>query len=209
MKWPVLQSWFSLKYIAIEGNIGAGKTTLAKQLSKRLKGRLVLEEFADNPFLEKFYGDSERYAFSVEMAFLADRYHQLSELPTSGDLFQSYIIADYAPFKSLIFAQNNLSQDEFRLYREFWQMAFQHIRQPDIIIFLNRSYSSLQRNIAKRGRSYEQNLPTDYLERLTERYSNYLKHFWEGKILRVDADKVDFLHSETDVISLIEEIHEI
>lgn len=198
-----------MKYIAIEGNIGAGKTTLAKRLSKKLRGRLVLEEFADNPFLEKFYEEPERYAFSVEMAFLADRYHQLSELPTSGDLFQSYIIADYAPFKSLIFAQNNLSQDEFRLYREFWQMAFQNIRQPDIIIFLNRSYPSLHRNIEKRGRSYEQNLQTDYLERLTERYSNYLNHFWEGKILRVDADKVDFLHSETDVISLIEEIHKI
>lgn len=198
-----------MKYIAIEGNIGAGKTTLAKRLSKKLRGRLVLEEFADNPFLEKFYEEPERYAFSVEMAFLADRYHQLSELPTSGDLFQSYIIADYAPFKSLIFAQNNLSQDEFRLYREFWQMAFQNIRQPDIIIFLNRSYSSLHRNIEKRGRSYEQNLQTDYLERLTERYSNYLNHFWEGKILRVDADEVDFLHSETDVISLIEEIHKI
>ena len=198
-----------MKYIAIEGNIGAGKTTLAKRLSKKLRGRLVLEEFADNPFLEKFYEEPERYAFSVEMAFLADRYHQLYELPTSGDLFQSYIIADYAPFKSLIFAQNNLSQDEFRLYREFWQLAFQNIRQPDLIIFLNRSYSSLHRNIEKRGRSYEQNLQTDYLERLTERYSNYLNHFWEGKILRVDADEVDFLHSETDVISLIEEIHKI
>lgn len=198
-----------MKYIAIEGNIGAGKTTLAKRLSKKLRGRLVLEEFADNPFLEKFYEEPERYAFSVEMAFLADRYHQLSELPTSGDLFQSYIIADYAPFKSLIFAQNNLSQDEFRLYREFWQMAFQNIRQPDMIIFLNRSYPSLRRNIEKRGRSYEQNLQTEYLERLTERYSNYLNHFWEGKILRVDADEVDFLHSETDVISLIEEIHKI
>ncbi len=198
-----------MKYIAIEGNIGAGKTTLAKLLSKQLKGRLVLEEFADNPFLEKFYADQERYAFSVEMAFLADRYHQLSEIPSSGDLFQSYIIADYAPFKSLIFAQNNLSQDEFRLYREFWQMAFYNIRQPDLIIYLNKSYPALQENIKKRGRSYEQNLQTEYLERLTERYSYYLKHFWEGKILRVEAEEVDFLHSETAVTSLIEQIHSI
>lgn len=195
-----------MKYIAIEGNIGAGKTTLAKLLSKKLKARLVLEEFADNPFLEKFYEDQERFAFSVEMAFLADRYHQLSEIPSSGDLFQSYIVADYAPFKSLIFAQNNLSQDEFRLYREFWQMAFNKIRQPDLIIYLNRTYPSLQRNIQKRGRSYEQNLQTDYLERLTERYSYYLKHFWDGEILRIDADEVDFLQSETSVNSLIEQI---
>jgi len=198
-----------VKYIAIEGNIGAGKTTLAKLLSKKLKARLVLEEFADNPFLEKFYEDQERFAFSVEMAFLADRYHQLSEIPSSGDLFQSYIVADYAPFKSLIFAQNNLSQDEFRLYREFWQMAFNKIRQPDLIIYLNRSYPSLQRNIHKRGRSYEQNLQTDYLERLTERYSYYLKHFWDGEILRIDADEVDFLQSETAVNSLVTEIERI
>ncbi len=195
-----------MKYIAIEGNIGAGKTTLAKLLSKKLKARLVLEEFADNPFLEKFYEDQERFAFSVEMAFLADRYHQLSEIPSSGDLFQSYIVADYAPFKSLIFAQNNLSQDEFRLYREFWQMAFNKIRQPDLIIYLNRTYPSLKRNIQKRGRSYEQNLQTEYLERLTERYSYYLKHFWDGEILRIDADEVDFLQSETSVNSLIEQI---
>ncbi len=195
-----------MKYIAIEGNIGAGKTTLAKLLSKKLKARLVLEEFADNPFLEKFYEDQERFALSVEMAFLADRYHQLSEIPSSGDLFQSYIVADYAPFKSLIFAQNNLSQDEFRLYREFWQMAFNKIRQPDLIIYLNRTYPSLKRNIQKRGRSYEQNLQTEYLERLTERYSYYLKHFWDGEILRIDADEVDFLQSETSVNSLIEQI---
>lgn len=195
-----------MKYIAIEGNIGAGKTTLAKLLAKKLKARLLLEEFADNPFLEKFYDDQERYAFSVEMAFLADRYHQLSEIPSSGDLFQSYIIADYAPFKSLIFAQNNLSQDEFRLYREFWQMAFGNLRQPDLIIYLNRSYPSLQRNIRKRGRPYEMNLQTEYLERLTERYSNYLKHFWDGEIMRIDADSVDFLQSESSVNTLIEEI---
>lgn len=195
-----------MKYIAIEGNIGAGKTTLAKLLSKKLKGRLVLEEFADNPFLEKFYQDQERYAFSVEMAFLADRYHQLSEIPSSGDLFQPYIVADYAPFKSLIFAQNNLSQDEFRLYREFWSLAFNTIRQPDLIIYLNRSYGSLQGNIKKRGRSYEQNLENNYLESLSKRYSYYLKHFWDGKIIRVEADDVDFLQSETAVDSLIDEI---
>ncbi len=195
-----------IKYIAIEGNIGAGKTTLAKLLAKQLKGRLILEEFADNPFLEKFYQEPERYAFSVEMAFLADRYHQLSELPSSGDLFQPYIIADYAPFKSLIFAQNNLNEAEFRLYREFWQMAFNKIRQPDLIIYLHRSNPNLIQNIKKRGRSYEQNLKEDYLLKLTERYGVYLKNFWDGDILRIDADLQDFLHSESDVLSLIDRI---
>lgn len=196
----------NLKYIAIEGNIGAGKTTLAKILSKRLKARLVLEEFADNPFLAKFYEEPERYAFSVEMAFLADRYHQLSELPSSGDLFQSYVIADYAPFKSLIFAQNNLSEAEFRLYRQFWQMAFQNVPKPDLLIYLQRTNSSLLSNIHSRGRDFEQNLKEPYLMKLTERYSFYLNHFWEGRVLRIDADAKDFLHSETDVQWLIDEI---
>lgn len=195
-----------IKYIAIEGNIGAGKTTLAQILAKRLKGRLLLEEFADNPFLEKFYKEPERYAFSVEMAFLADRYHQLSELPTSGDLFQSYVISDYAPFKSLIFAQNNLSEAEFRLYRQFWHMAFHQVPQPDLLIYLHRSHASLMQNIQKRGRNFEQNLKEPYLVKLTERYSFYLNHFWEGEILRIDADATDFLHSEDDVQRLIEEI---
>lgn len=195
-----------IKYIAIEGNIGAGKTTLAKILAKRLKGRLVLEEFADNPFLEKFYQEPERYAFSVEMAFLADRYHQLSELPSSGDLFQNYIIADYAPFKSLIFAQNNLSEAEFRLYRQFWQMAFQNIPKPDLLIYLQRSHENLLVNIHNRGRDFEQNLETPYLKKLTERYNFYLNHFWTGKVLRFDADSMDFLHSESDVQQVIDAI---
>lgn len=195
-----------IRYIAIEGNIGAGKTTLSRILAKKLKGRLILEEFADNPFLEKFYDDPERYAFSVEMAFLADRYHQLSSLPASGDLFSSYIIADYAPFKSLVFAQNNLNDAEFRLYREFWQMAFQNVPQPDLLIYLQRSPQSLMKNIEQRGRSFEENLKKDYLIKLTERYGIYLNHFWKGKILRINADLKDFLHSETDVQSLIEQI---
>jgi len=195
-----------IRYIAIEGNIGAGKTTLSRILAKKLKGRLILEEFADNPFLEKFYDDPERYAFSVEMAFLADRYHQLSSLPASGDLFSSYIIADYAPFKSLVFAQNNLNDAEFRLYREFWQMAFQNVPQPDLLIYLQRSPQSLMKNIEQRGRNFEENLKKDYLIKLTERYGIYLNHFWKGKILRINADLKDFLHSESDVQSLIQEI---
>ena len=110
------------------------------------------------------------------------------------------------PFKSLIFAQNNLNEAEFRLYREFWQMAFNKIRQPDLIIYLHRSNPNLIQNIKKRGRSYEQNLKEDYLLKLTERYGVYLKNFWDGNILRIDADLQDFLHSESDVLSLIDRI---
>lgn len=184
-----------MKYIALEGNIGAGKTTLSKLLAKELDARLVLEEFEDNPFLAKFYQDPKRFAFSVEMAFLADRYHQLQKIQASEDLFQPLLISDYAPFKSLIFAQNNLEQEEFNLYREFWQMALGKLRQPDLIIYLNRPVNSLQSNIQKRGRDYELNLESQYLEKLSERYAFHLKNHWQGKLIHVEADDWDFLKS--------------
>lgn len=182
-----------MRYIALEGNIGAGKTTLAKLLSEELNARLVLEEFEDNPFLSKFYEDPKRYAFSVEMAFLADRYHQLNRIQSSEDLFQPLLISDYAPFKSLIFAQNNLEAEEYKLYREFWQMALGKLRQPDLIIYLNRPVDSLQSNIQKRGRDYERNLKSNYLEKLSERYAFHLKNHWQGKLIHVEADEWDFL----------------
>ncbi len=193
-----------MRYIALEGNIGAGKTTLAKLLAKELNARLVLEDFEDNPFLAKFYEDPRRYAFSVEMAFLADRYHQLQGLQSSEDLFQPLVISDYAPFKSLIFAQNNLEEAEFKLYRDFWQMALGRLRQPDLIIYLNRPVDSLQRNIHKRGRDYEQNLANQYLEKLSERYAFHLKNHWSGKLIHLEADDWDFLkepESLSDFIS--------
>ena len=183
----------SPKYIAIEGNIGAGKTTLSKLLAKQLNARLVLEEFEENPFLSKFYKDPKRYAFSVEMAFLADRYHQLNQIQLTEDLFQPMVISDYAPFKSLIFAQNNLSEEEFNLYREFWKMALGKLRQPDLILYLNRPLDSLQQNIRKRGRDYEMNLESSYLEKLSERYAFYLKNQWSGKLIYIDADEWDFI----------------
>ncbi len=188
-----------VNYIAIEGNIGAGKTTLSKLLAQELNARLILEGFEDNPFLKKFYEDPNRYAFSVEMAFLADRYHQLQALQSTEDLFQPLIISDYAPFKSLIFAQSNLEEDEFRLYREFWQMALGKLRQPDLILYLNRPLSSLQNNIAKRGREYEKNMSIPYLEKLSERYAFYLKNNWQEKLIYIEADNWDFLQDENQL----------
>lgn len=196
------------KYIAIEGNIGSGKTTLAKLLSERLNARLVLEEFEENPFLGRFYEDKERFAFSVEMSFLADRYHQLNNLPTTQDLFLPNLVADYAPFKSLIFAQNNLSEVEFQLYRKFWQMALGKVRQPDLLIFLHRPLESLLRNIDKRGRFYEKNMSHNYLLRLNESYASFIKQNWASKVIDLNADSFDFLHSESDVEQVVDAVLE-
>ena len=188
-----LKEFKEYRYIAIEGNIGVGKTTLAKLLAKQLNARLVLEEFADNPFLEKFYEDQKRYAFPVEMAFLADRYRQLQALENTQDLFQPILVADYAPFKSLLFAQNNLEEQEFLLYRNFWELSLGKLPSPDLIIYLKRPMESLQRNIVERGRSYEQSLPLEYLQTLEKRYKYYLEHSWNGPIQEVFADDYDFL----------------
>ncbi len=196
------------KYIAIEGNIGSGKTTLAKVLATKLQARLVLEEFEENPFLGRFYEDKQRYAFSVEMSFLADRYHQLNALSATQDLFLPNVVADYAPFKSLIFAQSNLPEAEFQLYRKFWKMALGKVRQPDLLIFLRRPIESLLNNIDKRGRSFEENMSENYLLQLSESYASFIKQNWQADLLYLDADSFDFLHSESDVNTVVDKILE-
>jgi deoxyguanosine kinase len=191
------------KYIAIEGNIGSGKTTLARLLAKKLQARLVLEEFEENPFLERFYQEKERYAFSVEMSFLADRFQQLNGLSATQDLFLPNVVADYAPFKSLIFAQINLPVQEFQLYRKFWEMALGKVRQPDLLIYLHRPLDSLLKNIEKRGRSYERNISHDYLKLLNESYETFIKQNWSAKILFIEADSYDFLKSESQLDKVV------
>lgn len=205
---PKRASLLEGSYIAIEGNIGSGKTTLSKLLAERLNARLVLEEFEENPFLERFYKDPQRYAFSVEMSFLADRFHQLNGLPSTQDLFLPNILADYAPFKNLIFAQNNLSSIEFQLYRKFWEMAMAKLRQPDLLIYLHRPLESLLKNIAKRGRSFEENIDQSYLLKLSTSYQSYIKQNWQGKIIYLEADSFDFLESESHINTVVEMILE-
>jgi deoxyadenosine/deoxycytidine kinase len=187
------------KFIAIEGNIGSGKTTLAKKLSEKLNARLMLEEFEENPFLKGFYRDPQRYGFSVEMSFLADRYRQLSEKIVNPDLFSPLLISDYAPFKSLIFAQNNLATAEYNLYRKFWQMSIGQLNRPDLVVFLVRSIEDLQTNIKKRGRSYEQNIPDNYLKEVGLGYENFLRTLKTEAILRVDVSKYDFVNNSSDI----------
>ncbi|MBD0294369.1 MAG: deoxynucleoside kinase, partial [Flavisolibacter sp.] len=162
-------------FVTIEGNIGAGKTTLAHLLAKHYNARLILEQFADNPFLPKFYEDPKKYAFPLELFFMAERFKQLKELIQQKDLFQSLTISDYLFTKCLLFAKINLPEDEFRLYQRLFEIIHQQLVQPDILIYLHAPVSKLQQNIRKRNRSYEQNIPDSYLYSIQETYTHYIK----------------------------------
>ncbi|MGB0178345.1 MAG: deoxynucleoside kinase, partial [Owenweeksia sp.] len=162
-------------YICIEGNIGSGKTTLARLLSEEMNARLILEEFEDNPFLAGFYEDPIRYSFPLEMSFLADRYHQLKQKLSEPDLFQPLVVSDYTLLKSLIFARINLKEMEYRLYRDFFAIIERQLPKPDLIVFINRSLDAAKRNIVSRGRDYEQNIQHDYLKNIHEGYQTALK----------------------------------
>jgi deoxyadenosine/deoxycytidine kinase len=182
-------------FITIEGNIGAGKTTLAHLLSRHYNARLVLEEFADNPFLPKFYESPQLYAFPLELFFMAERYKQLKELIQQKDLFQSLTISDYLFTKCLLFAKVNLPEDEFRLYQRLFEIIHQQLIQPDILIYLHAPVTKLRANIKKRNRAYEQNIADEYLFILQETYTHYIKQH-NIKSLFVDASNADFLGNE-------------
>jgi len=182
-------------FITIEGNIGAGKTTLAHLLSKYYNARLILEEFADNPFLPKFYENPAQYAFPLELFFMAERYKQQKEFLQQKDMFQTLTIADYLFTKCLLFAKVTLSDDEFRLYQRLFEIINQQLVKPDIVIYLHAPVSKLQANIKKRKRSYEQNIPDEYLFNIQETYTHYLKQH-NIKTLFVDAGNADFLSNE-------------
>jgi len=182
-------------FIAIEGNIGAGKTTLAHLLAKQLNARLVLEEFADNPFLPKFYENPQQYAFPLELFFMAERYKQLKDLIHTKDLFQNITVSDYLFTKCLLFAKVNLSEEEFRLYHKLYDIIRQPLIQPDLLIYLHVPVQKLQKNIRKRNRSYELNIPDDYLFRLQETYTHYIRQH-NLKTLFVDASNADFLGND-------------
>ena len=190
-------------FITIEGNIGAGKTTLAHLLSKHYNARLILEEFADNPFLAKFYENQAQYAFPVELFFMAERYKQLKDLLQQKDLFKSLTISDYLFNKCLLFAKVTLPDDEFRLYQRLFEIIHQQLIQPDIVVYLHAPVSKLQENIKKRNRSYEQAIPDEYLFNLQETYTHYIKQH-NIKTLFVDASNADFLHNEKHVQAVIE-----
>jgi len=185
-------------FITIEGNIGAGKTTLAHILSRHYNARLILEEFADNPFLPKFYENPRQYAFPVELFFMAERYKQLKELIHTKDLFQQITISDYLFTKCLLFAKVNLPEEEFRLYQKLFDIIQQQIVQPDLLIYLHAPVSKLQSNIRKRQRPYEMNIPDEYLFSLQETYTHYIRQH-NVKTLFIDAGNADFLSNEKQV----------
>jgi len=195
-------------YIAIEGNIGSGKTSLAHMFSEDFNAKLVLERFADNPFLPKFYKDQERYAFPLEMSFLADRYHQLSNDLSQFDLFKNFIVSDYYIFKSLIFAQVTLPSEEFKLYRKMFDLLYKEITKPDIYIYLNQDIDRLISNIKKRGRAYEQNISPDYLKNIQQAYTNFIKSEKDLNTLIIDATELDFVNKPEDYRLIIEKILE-
>ena len=193
-------------FITIEGNIGAGKTTLAHLLSKHYHARLVLEEFADNPFLAKFYENPAQYAFPVELFFMAERFKQLKDLIQQKDLFNQLTISDYLFTKCLLFAKVTLPDDEFRLYQRLFDIIHQQLIQPDILIYLHAPVSKLQQNIKKRNRSYEQAIPDEYLFNLQETYTHYIKQH-NIKTLFIDASNADFLHNETQLQTIIDALN--
>lgn len=193
-------------YIAIEGNIGAGKTSLAKIMAKDFNAKVVLERFAENPFLPKFYKDKERYAFPLEMSFLADRYQQLSEDLAQFDLFKNFIISDYYIFKSLIFAQITLSKDEYLLYRKMFDLMYKEITKPDLYVYLHQNTERLLENIKQRNRKYEQNIKSEYLIKIHKGYNNFIKTQTDLNSLVIDVSEMDFVNKEIDYNLIIDKI---
>lgn len=193
-------------FITIEGNIGAGKTTLAHLLSRHFNARLVLEEFADNPFLPKFYENPKQFAFPLELFFMAERYKQLKDLILQKDLFQNITISDYLFTKCLLFAKVNLPEDEFRLYQRLFEIIHQQLLQPDILIYLHAPVQKLQQNIRKRNRSYEQSIQDSYLFNLQETYTHYIRQH-NIKTLFVDVSHADFLGNEKHLRTIIEALN--
>ena len=193
-------------FITIEGNIGAGKTTLAHLLSKHFNARLILEEFAENPFLPKFYENKQQYAFPLELFFMAERYKQLKHLLQTKDLFQNVTISDYLFTKCLLFAKVNLPDQEFLLYQKLFDIINPQLVQPDLLIYLHAPITKLKENIKKRNRSYEQSIDSDYLFSLQETYTSYIKQH-HVKTLFIDVSNADFLGNEKHLQTLLDALN--
>lgn len=185
-------------YIVIEGNIGAGKTSFASLLAEEFNARLILEQFEENSFLPKFYEDPARYAFPLELSFLADRYQQLKSLFTASDMFKTFTVADYFIFKSLIFASKNLEPLEFGLYSKLFSIVSSVVPRPDMIVYLYLDLVNLKKNIEKRGRPYEQNIQFEYLEKIQKGYLEFLRQQPDLRVLVIDTNGLDFVSRRDD-----------
>lgn len=194
-----------IKYIAIEGVIGAGKTSLAKMISEKLNAKLVLESFEDNPFLEKFYKNPRRYALHTQMYFLLSRYKQLLEL-RQDDLFHNYIISDYIFEKDKIFAYLNLADDELELYEKMVSFIERNLQTPDLVIYLQSTVERLMTNINKRGRPAEKQMSETYISDLNEAYNYFFFRFKASRVMIVNATEIDFVNNKYDFDELVAEI---
>jgi len=194
-------------FIVIEGNIGAGKTSLSSKIAEEFNAKLILEQFADNPFLPKFYKEPERYSFQLELSFLADRFHQLHKELTDQSLFKSFTVADYYFTKSLIFSGNTLSDDEFKLYRRLFNIIYTTLPKPDLYVYLHVTVDNLMKNIRRRGRDYERHIKPDYLENIQTAYFDYFKqHSSDMTFLVIDTNNIDFMKNMSDYQRLKETI---
>ncbi len=191
-------------YITIEGCIGAGKTTLATKIAEEHRAKLILEQFEENAFLPKFYDDPEHYAFPLEMSFLAERYRQLRELLSRGDLFASFTIADYFIDKCIIFSKNTLQPDEYALYTKLYNIITSFLPRPELLIYLYKDIDLLVANIKKRGRDYEQSITPKYLSDLQDGYLNHLKSFSNIPVVVVDTNLIDFVEKPEDYHKMVE-----
>jgi deoxyguanosine kinase len=194
------------RYLAIEGNIGAGKTSLATKMASDLNAKLILERFKENPFLPKFYEDASRFAFPLEMSFLADRYQQLLEDIKQHDLFNDIVIADYDAYKSLIFAKITLQDEEFSLYKKLFHLMHKELPKPDVYVYLYQNTERLLANIKKRGRVFEQGINSSYLQKINEGYLEFIKNQHDDSIKIIDISNKDFIENREDYLELLKEI---
>ncbi len=193
-------------YIVIEGNIGAGKTTLASMIASDFNAKLILERFADNPFLPKFYNDPARYSFPLELSFLADRYGQLKDELMEQDLFMSFTVADYYFMKSLVFSSQTLEKDEFSLYRQLFYIIYNSLPKPDLYVYLHLPPEQLLRNIASRGREYEKSITAEYLTGIQESYFSFFRQNPGNRYLVLDTSNIDFVANHEDYLRVKEVI---
>ncbi|PIB28263.1 2-amino-4-hydroxy-6-hydroxymethyldihydropteridine diphosphokinase [Maribacter sp. 4G9] len=192
-----------VQFLAIEGNIGAGKTSLATKISEDFNAKLILERFAENPFLPNFYKDKARYAFPLEMSFLADRYQQYMDDTNQFDLFKNFMVSDYDIFKSLIFAKVTLQKDEFDLYRKIFNFMYKEVKKPKIYVYLYQTTERLLEQIKNRGRDYEQSIDSVYLEKINRGYLDFLKTYPQQNQLIIDVSDLDFVNSPKDYKTIL------
>jgi len=190
-----------MHYIVIEGNIGVGKTSLAKKLANDLNALLILEEFENNPFLPKFYENPKRWAFACELSFLSDRYNQLKNTLLQPSVFHNIVISDYFFAKSIIFSKETLDSDEFNLFYKLFNIIYSFVPLPSLFVYLYAPAEKLKMNIIKRGRTYEQNISIDYLEKIEKSYQEFIQLNKDCfKIIQIDVQDIDFVNNEKDFL---------